>query len=207
MSEARIPFTVGDLKRVAGRTQEIIDRTNAALGPNATVHFSLEVIPGPGTPETPAAHITDQLLRQSSQSTDTAAKSPRRQRPDADPASYSPIEHTLYSVQQFGWTHPSQGNFLMIPKEFEAILLLETKAVAVVVWEIAQQTIGWTEGREPGSRREWAPLTKRHFERAKKLSGAQAQRGITRALNKGYIERRKLGARRYKYRLRWKGSN
>src|SRR5213594_3883877 len=57
---------------------------------------------------------------------------PRRQRPDADPSTYSPIEHTLYSVQTFGFTHPSHGPFLMVPaKEFKAILLLETKAVAV----------------------------------------------------------------------------
>jgi len=207
MSEPRIPFKFGDLKRVGDRTQEYIDRVNAALGPNATVHFSVEVIPGPGTPETPAAHTIAQILRQPSQPTDTAAKPPRRQRPEADPASYSPIQHILYSLQRFGWTHPSQGNFLTIPKEFEAVLLLETKAVAAVVWEIAQQSIGWADGREPGSRREWAPLTTRHFERAKKLSGAQAQRGITRALAKGYIERRKLGARRFEYRLRWKGSN
>jgi hypothetical protein len=134
-------------------------------------------------------------------------KPKRRREPEADTETTSPIAHTLYSLQTFGFTHPSQGNFLMIPKEFEAILLLETKAVAAVVWEIAQQTIGWADGREPGSRREWAPLTKRHFERAKKLSGAQAQRGITRALDRGYIERQKLGARRYEYRLRWKGSN
>jgi hypothetical protein len=80
-------------------------------------------------------------------------RSRRRRAPAADPESYSPIEHTLYSVQTFGFTHPSSGRYLMVPKEFQAIMLLETKAVAAVVWEIMQQTIGW-EGNGPGGRRE-----------------------------------------------------
>jgi hypothetical protein len=171
------------------------------------VNFSLEVIPGPGTPETPAAHTIAQILRQPSQPTDTAAKPPRRQRPEADPASYSPIEHTLYSLQAFGFTHPSHSRYLMVPKEFQAILALETKAVADVIWEVMHQTIGWASGREPGGSREWAPLTVRHFEREKIASSAQARRGLKRALAMGYIERRRSGARRYEYRLRWKGTN
>src|SRR5438132_13946084 len=52
-------------------------------------------------------------------------------------------EHTLYSVQTFGFTHPSHGPFLMVPtKEFKAILLLETKAVAAVTWGIMEHTLG-----------------------------------------------------------------
>ena len=94
----------------------------------------------------------------------------------------------------------------MAPKEFQAILLLETKAVAAVVWEIMQQTIGW-EGNGLGGRREWAPLTVRYFERAQILSHKYARKGIADVLEKGYIERRQRGARRYEYRLRWKGSN
>jgi hypothetical protein len=34
-----------------------------------------------------------------------------------------------------------------------------------------------------------------------------AEKGIARALAMGYIERRQKGARRYEYRLRWKGTN
>jgi hypothetical protein len=139
-------------------------------------------------------------------STDTAAK-PRRRVPQTDPDTYSPIEHTLYSVQQFGFTHPSTGRFLMAPKEFQAILALETKAVADVIWELMQQTIAWTDGREPGGRREWARLSVRHFEREKIASRSQAEAGIKRALAMGYIERRRSGARGYEYRLRWKGTN
>jgi hypothetical protein len=136
----------------------------------------------------------------------TPAKPKRRKRRKADPDTYSPIEHTLYSLQAFGFTHPSNGRYLMVPKEFQAILLLETKAVAAVVWEVMQQTIGW-EGHGPGGRREWAPLTVRHFERARILSHRHATEGIADALKAGYIERRQRGARRYEYRLRWKGTN
>jgi hypothetical protein len=140
--------------------------------------------------------------------TDTDVPPPprRRREPAADPSTSSPIEYTLYSLQAFGFTHPSNGRYLMVPKEFQAILLLETKAVAAVVWEIMQQTIGW-EGNGPGGRREWAPMTLRYFVRARILSMSQAEEGIKQALTKGYIERRKLGARRYEYRLRWKGTN
>ena len=94
----------------------------------------------------------------------------------------------------------------MAPKEFQAILLLETKAVAAVVWEIMLRTIGW-EGDGLGDRREWVHLTVRHFVRAGVLSLAQAERGIKRALAMGYITRRRLGKRGYEYAIRWKGSN
>jgi hypothetical protein len=136
----------------------------------------------------------------------TRRRPPRRQRRKTDADTYSPIEHTLYSVQTFGFTHPSHGLYLMVPKEFQAIMLLETKAVAAVVWEIMQQTIGW-EGNGLGGRREWAPLTVRHFVRARMLAHRHATKGIADALDKGYIERRLIGARRYEYRLRWKGTN
>jgi hypothetical protein len=130
----------------------------------------------------------------------------RRRKPQTGPSTYSPIEHTLYSVQAFGFTHPTHGHYLMVPKEFQAILLLESKAVSAVVWEVMLQTVGW-EGNGPGGRREWAPLTVRHFERTRILSHRHATSGIADALARGYIERRLVGARRYEYRLRWKGSN
>jgi hypothetical protein len=124
-----------------------------------------------------------------------------------DPSTISPIDYTLYSVRTFGFTHPSTGRFLMVPKEFQAILARETNAVAAVIWEIMQQTIGWDTGREPGGLREWARLSVRHFARDKILSCAQAQRGITRALKMGYIKRRRSGAQGYEYQLRWRGAN
>jgi hypothetical protein len=129
----------------------------------------------------------------------------QRQRRTADPETYSPIEHTLHSLQTFGFTHPNSGRYLMVPKEFQAILVRETKAVATVVWEVMQQTIGWEEA--PGKRREWAPLTKRHFVRTGMLSRSQAEAGIKRAIEKGYIRRRQIGARRFEYAIRWKGTN
>jgi hypothetical protein len=183
----------------AGPTQEYVDRVNAELAPNAIVNFSLEVVPGPGEPTTSAGHKLAQLLSQPSP--------PQRQRRKTDPDTYSPIDYTLHSIQRFGFTHPNHGHFLMVPKEFQAILARETNAVAQVIWEIMQQTIGWDTGRETGGRREWAPLSVRHFERARILSRSQAEKGFKQALEKHYIERRKRGANRYEYRLRWKGSN
>jgi hypothetical protein len=126
--------------------------------------------------------------------------------PSVDPSTTSPIDLTLYSVRTLGFTHPSNGRYLMVPKEFQAILVRETKAVATVVWEVMQQTIGW-EGPGPGGRREWAPLTKRHFVRTGLLSRSQAEAGIKRALDQGYIKRRPIGAHRFEYAIRWKGTN
>jgi hypothetical protein len=198
MSEARIPLTLGDLKSVGDRLEENIDRINASLGPNAIVNFDLVVVPSPAQPTTSIQRQLSQLRRQPSP--------PRRRRSKADPDTYSPIEHTLYSLQAFGFTHPGNGRYLMVPKEFQAILLLESKAVAAVGWEIMQQTIGW-EGNGLGGRREWAALTVRYFERAQILSRKNAEKGIARALAMGYIERRQRGKRGFAYRLRWKGSN
>jgi hypothetical protein len=131
---------------------------------------------------------------------------PKRGTADGDKR-YSPIDLTLYSIQTFGFTHPNHGNFLLAPKEFQAIMARETKAVATVIWEIMEQTIGWETGRVTGGRREWAPLTKRHFVRAGLLSRAQVERGLKQALEKSYIERRQCGASRYEYRIRWRGTN
>jgi hypothetical protein len=140
------------------------------------------------------------------------APKPKRCTTDGDKRD-SPIDLTLYSIQTFGFTHPSHGNFIMAPKEFQAILARETKAVAAVIWEIMEQTIGWDTGRVTGGRREWAPLTKRHFVRSGILSRSQVEKGLKQALEKSYIERRKRVVNgyelqnRYEYRIRWRGTN
>jgi len=172
--------------------------------PHAILKAFIDHIPGPYRD-----NLSPELLAIANEAAPKPPAKPRRRRrePAADPSTCSPIEHTLYSVQTFGFTHPSHGPFLMVPtKEFKAILLLETKAVAAVIWEIMEQTIGW-EGNGLGGRREWAPLTLRYFVRARILSMSKAEDGIKQALAKGYIERRKRGVRGYEYRLRWKGTN
>ena len=50
MTPSRIPSTLGDLKSIADRTQDHVERVNATLGPYATGHVSLPVIPGPVEP-------------------------------------------------------------------------------------------------------------------------------------------------------------
>jgi len=193
MSESKIPASNGQYKHL-----HILDEnlTIAEVYGPMRVGEPWPLPPRPAKPPQPTATAPQ-----------PPAKPRRRREPVADAKSYTPIEHTLYSVQTFGWTHPSTGHFLMVPtKEYQALQALETKAVAAGVWELMQQTIGW-EGIGPGGRREWAPLSVRHFDRAGILSRKQAERGINRALAKGYIERRRLGARGYEYRLRWKGTN
>jgi len=172
--------------------------------PHAILKAFIDHIPDPFR-----ANLSPELLEIANEPPPKPTPKPKRRRRGAaaDPSTYSPNEPTLYSVQRFGFTHPSTGRFLMAPQEFQAILALEKKAVADVIWELMKQTIGWADGRDPGGRREWARLSVRHFEREKIASRSQAEAGIKRALDKGYIERRRSGARGYEYRLHWKGSN
>jgi hypothetical protein len=147
----------------------------------------------------PSAGIAD-----APQPTPTPVKAPTRR-----PQRKSGLYTVLQAAQQHGFTPPQAGHWLMLPPEFAAVLALEHKAIAQVVLEILQQTIGTVEYGQDGhsGRKEWAPLTKRHFVRAGILSRSQAEMGLKQALAKGYITRRSLGARRFEYAIRWKGTN
>ena len=69
------PVTLGDVIRLAERTNKYVERANARLGPSSPISFGLYTIPGPAAPPTPS---------------DKAPKPPRRQRPKADPDTYTP---------------------------------------------------------------------------------------------------------------------
>ena len=109
----------------------------------------------------------------------------------------------LHAIQRDGFPHPlEQGSFLMLPKVFKALLSLEPVAVIQVVYEIFEQTIGWTDSRSEHGRREWARLSLKHFELACGMNPAQVKRGIKRALQNGYILRRpRLDS--FEYGIRW----
>jgi hypothetical protein len=102
-----------------------------------------------------------------------------------------------------GFTHPENGYYLMMPKEFKAILALEKKAVAQVVYEIIEQTIGWEHPHGRGGRREWVKLSLRHFQNTNGMSLSQVQQGLKTALNRGYILRRTVMGE-YEYSLHWR---
>jgi len=112
------------------------------------------------------------------------------------------FEMVRTAVRRDGFTHPEAGNFIMFPREFGAILTLETKAVAQVVYHIICETIGWIDPNGRGGRREWVQLGLRDFEL---ICGSKSQGavGAKTALQKGYILRRpyKNG---FEYSLRWK---
>lgn len=102
-----------------------------------------------------------------------------------------------------GFTHPENGHYLMMPKEFKAILALETKAVAQVVYEVIDQTIGWEDPSGRGGRREWTRLSLRHFTNGCGMSLSQVQKGLKTALNNGYIIRRSRHGE-YEYSIKWR---
>jgi hypothetical protein len=114
----------------------------------------------------------------------------------------------LHSVRTFGFTHPNEGRYLLLPPEFDAILALETKAVAQVVLEVLRQTVGWVDpsgetddlGRR--KRRLWARLGHKHFEMICG-SASQAYTGLKRALQEGYILRRPCKGG-FEYSVKWR---
>jgi hypothetical protein len=63
---------------------------------------------------------------------------PTKRRPPRKSGLYLVLE----AAQQHGITHPTLGGFLQLPREFDAILALEHKAIAQVVLEVLRQTIG-----------------------------------------------------------------
>jgi hypothetical protein len=112
------------------------------------------------------------------------------------------FEFVRNSVRLCGFTHPEEGNFVMLPREFEAILALENKAVAQVVLYIIRETIGWADEHGRHQRREWVQLGQKHFEI---VCGSKSQGfyGVKTALQKGYIIRRPH-KNSFQYSIRWK---
>jgi len=117
------------------------------------------------------------------------------------------LRHPVYemvrnAIRREGFTHPEAGNFVMLPREFGAILTLETKAVAQVVYHIICETIGWVDPHGRGGRREWVQLGLRDFE---VICGSKSQgvAGAKAAIQKGYIIRRPY-KNSYEYSLKWK---
>jgi hypothetical protein len=161
------------------------------------------------------AHAVNEMLRHVFQD-GTAAHAPARTpTPTHRPTGQrrGPRKSGLYAVlhaaQQHGFTHPKEGFWVMLPKEFDAILALEDKAVAQVVLEVLRQTMGTVVYGPDGQpmHRDWAPLSVRHFVRAGFLSLSQAEIGLKQALDKGYIVRRPFGEQRFEYAVRWRGTN
>jgi hypothetical protein len=110
----------------------------------------------------------------------------------------------LHEVQQHGFPHPRQhGGFLMLPREFKALLALEPLSVIQVVYEVFEQTIGWEDPDGKHGRREWVKLSLRQFQLACGMTLSQVQRGLKGALNNGYLRRRpKMGE--FEYAIRWR---
>ncbi len=96
----------------------------------------------------------------------------------------------LQRARTSGFTHPDEGGWLMLPPEFDAVLALETKAVAQIVLEIMRQTIGYYD--EVNKRRQWAKIGHTHFYKLG-LSKSQTNTGLKKSLQQGYIIRHKSG--------------
>ena len=112
-------------------------------------------------------------------------------------------ELRLPEVQRHGFTHPAHGHYLMLPPEFDLVLAHEPTHVAQVILETMRLTIGWV-GDGPGNRRLWAKLSGGHFAKKGVMDRDDANKSLTIAVKKGYLQRRRVG-RGYEYAVTWQG--
>ena len=91
----------------------------------------------------------------------------------------------------------------MLPPEFDLVLAHEPTHVAQVILEVMRQTVGWV-GEGPDNRRLWAKLSGGHFAKKGILDRDNANKGLTAAVKKGYLQRRRIG-RGYEYAVTWQG--
>jgi hypothetical protein len=110
---------------------------------------------------------------------------------------------TLPNIQKHGFTHPGNGCYVMYPRELRVLAALESKAVYVVVLTILDLTIG-VVGDGPCDRRLWAKISLHALADAALLPYSKAVLGLQKALEKGYVQRRKAG-RSWEYSVRWHG--
>jgi hypothetical protein len=111
---------------------------------------------------------------------------------------------TLPQIKVHGFTHPQNGHWLMLPREFSLVLALETKAVAQVILAVFEQTIGYP-GDGPHERRLWAPISPGSLARQGLMSRGAAWRGLQKAVQEGYLLRRAARGNTWEYAIRWKG--
>ena len=113
---------------------------------------------------------------------------------------------TLPRIQQQGFTHPQNGFFVMLPREFDVVLAFEPKPVAQVILEVLRQTVG-VLGDGPRDRGLWAVLSYGHFAQACNMARSTAQLAVQIAVEKGYLLRRKQDRRTITYAIKWKSTN
>ena len=130
MSESKIPASNGQYKPLP-----LLDESL----PMKTVYGVLRV--GEPLKPMPRPAITRPAI------TPQPPAKPRRRRPPRKSGLYA----VLHAAQQHGFTPPQAGHWLMLPPEFAAVLALEHKAIAQVVLEILQQTIGTAEYGQDGT--------------------------------------------------------
>lgn len=117
---------------------------------------------------------------------------------------------TIPQLQQRGFTHPQNGRWLMLPREFKAMVAYESKAVVQVILEVLDRTIG-VEGDGPYGRGLWVELSTYDCAATGLMSHSAAQRGIASAVTKGYLRQKVLKSDThgtpisYTYSLNWKG--
>jgi hypothetical protein len=217
MSVIRIPCPSQDLKSVADTLEANIDRLEAELGADATVHFSVESVPG-ATDGTSTAQVLMLEVRARPSPSPRQPSPPRRRshRPRRAPtrsgkttpykAKRAAMEDLdIRRLRRDGFTpyFGEEKRFFMTPPEFDLVLACESRQVAQVIYEVLRQSVGYAGDGEHG-RREWVTLSQRHFERRGLMSQSQAERALRYAVEQGYLLRRRCGRQRWEYALHYR---
>ena len=67
----------------------------------------------------------------------------------------------LPQIQRLGFTHPRDGHFIMIPRECDVVLALESNTGAQVIFAIFRHTVG-RPGTGPHGRTLWVEFSRFH---------------------------------------------
>jgi len=159
--------------------------------PDAILKSFIDDIPEALRPDMPAWVLALDPTTQPIEEAPKPPVKPRRRREERK----SGLWAVVHAAREHGFTPPSEGFWVMLPKEYDAILALEPKPVAQVVLEVLRQTIGTVVQLPDGrtTRKEWARISQRHFARAGIMSNKDAWHGIEGALKEGYVLRREAG--------------
>jgi hypothetical protein len=139
---------------------------------------------------------------------------PRRERANPHPATPYQAKRAamedlpLHSLRRDGFTpyFGKEKRFLMTPPEFTLVLACESRQVALVIFEVLTQSVGYP-GDSADGRREWVALSFRHFERRGLLSHQDAKRALDYAVDQGYLLRRRRGQQRWEYAVHYRQAN
>ena len=101
------------------------------------------------------------------------------------------------------FVHPDDGHWLKLPEGFERMLFQAPVCVTQVVYLVLKRTMQAT-GSLPPRELYYVKLSYAYFMRGGRMSRMSVMRGLQEAVEKEYLERRRVGKQQWEYAVKWK---